>query len=80
MFKDFGISEEDWNSTPKSVKTVVVALQHQAPLLEIRFIAYEHKLAALEAKDAEIEKLTRRCRTPAISRRAHNLISGKPCG
>jgi len=57
MFKDFGISEEDWNSTPQSVKTALIALQHQARLLEIRFTAYEQKLAALEAKDAEIEDL-----------------------
>ena len=57
MHKDLGISEEDWNSTPQSVKTVLVALQHQARLLEIRFIAYEQKLAALEAKEAEIESL-----------------------
>ncbi|MBA2731642.1 MAG: IS66 family transposase [Acidobacteria bacterium] len=57
MFTDFGISEADWNSTPQSVKTAVVALQHQARLLEVRFTAYEQKLAALEAKDAEIENL-----------------------
>ena len=57
MFTDLGISEADWNATPQSVKTVVVALQHQARLMEIRFTAYEKKLAALEAKDAEIESL-----------------------
>ncbi len=57
MFTDLGISQADWNATPQSVKTVVVALQHQARLLEIRFAAYEQKLAALEAKDAEIESL-----------------------
>jgi transposase len=57
MFTDFGISEEDWNSTPQSVKTALIALQHQARLLEIRFAAYEKKLAALEAKDIEIESL-----------------------
>jgi transposase len=57
MFTDFGISEADWNSTPQSVKTALLALQHQARLLEIRFSAYEQKLAALEAKDAEIESL-----------------------
>src|SRR5215210_1988463 len=57
MFKDFGISEEDWNATAQSVKTALVALQHQARLLEIRFTAYEKKLAALEAKDVEIESL-----------------------
>lgn len=57
MFTDLGISEVDWNSTPQSVKTVLIALQHQARLLEIRFSAYEQKLAALEAKDAEIESL-----------------------
>jgi transposase len=57
MFTDLGISEADWNSTPQSVKTALIALQHQARLLEIRFAAYEKKLAALEAKDAEIESL-----------------------
>jgi transposase len=57
MHKDLGISEADWNATPQSVKTVVMALQHQARLLEIRFAAYDKKLAALEAKDAEIESL-----------------------
>jgi transposase len=57
MDKDLGISEQDWNSTPQSVKTVVVALQHQARLLEIRFTAYEKRLADIEAKDAEIESL-----------------------
>lgn len=57
MFKDFGISEEDWDSIPPSVKTALVALQHRARLLEIRFAAYERKLAALEEKDAEVERL-----------------------
>lgn len=57
MFKDFGISEEDWNSTPLAVKTALIALQHPSRLLEIRFAAYEKKLAALEAKDTEIENL-----------------------
>jgi transposase len=57
MFKDLGISEEDWNSTPQSVKTALIALEHRARLLEIRFTAYEKKLAALEAKEAESESL-----------------------
>ncbi len=57
MFKDPGISEADWNSTPQSVKSALIALQHQARLLEIRFSAYDKKLAALEAKDSEIESL-----------------------
>lgn len=57
MYTDLGISEEDWNSTPQSVKTALIALAHRARLLEIRFTAYEKKLAALEAKEAEIESL-----------------------
>jgi len=57
VYNDLGISEEDWNSTPQSVKAVVVALQQQARLLEIRFTAYEKRLADMEAKDAEIESL-----------------------
>ena len=57
MFTDPGISEADWNSTPQSVKSALTALQHQARLMEIRFTAYDKKLAALEAKDAEIESL-----------------------
>lgn len=57
MFTDLGISEEDWNSTPQSVKTALTALQHQARLMEIRFTAYDKKLAAFEAKEAELENL-----------------------
>jgi transposase-like protein len=57
MFTDLGISEADWNSTPQSVKSALIALLHQARLLEIRFSAYDKKLAALEAQDAEIESL-----------------------
>lgn len=57
MFTDLGISEADWDSTPQSVKTALLALQHRARLLEIRFTAYEKKLTALEAKEAEIESL-----------------------
>jgi transposase len=57
MYKDLGISEEDWSSTPQSVKAVVVALQQQACLLEIRFTADEKRLADVEAKDAESESL-----------------------
>ena len=57
MYEDLGISEEDWNSTPQSVKTALIALEHRARLLEIRFLAYEKKLAALEAKEAEIQSL-----------------------
>src|SRR5215210_4036342 len=57
MFEDFGISEADWNSTPQSVRTALIALQHRARLLEIRFTAYEKKLAALAEKEAEVESL-----------------------
>jgi hypothetical protein len=57
MFTDFGISEEDWDATPQSVKSALITLQHQARLLQIRFSAYDQKLAALEAKDAQIESL-----------------------
>ncbi len=48
MFKDFGISEAEWNATPQSARGAFVALQDQLRLSEIRFTAYEQKLAALE--------------------------------
>lgn len=57
MHRDFGISDEDWNATPQSVKTTLTALAHQLRLFRIRFSAYDKKLAALEAKEAEIESL-----------------------
>ena len=79
MFKDFGISEEDWNATPQSVKTALSALQHQARLLEIRFSAYDKKLAALEAKDSEIESLKTidrgRERYAAVRSRLHPVLA-----
>lgn len=57
MHRDFGISDEDWNSTPQSVKTTLTALAHQLRLLRIRFSAYEKKIADLEEKAAEVESL-----------------------
>jgi transposase len=57
MHRDFGISDEDWNSTPQSVKTTLTALAHQLRLFRIRFSAYEKKIAGLEEKDAEVESL-----------------------
>jgi transposase len=57
MHTDFGISEEDWNATPQSVKTTLTALAHQLRLFRIRFSAYEKKIAGLEEKAAEVESL-----------------------
>src|SRR5215207_7341579 len=57
MHRDFGISEEDWNSTPQSVKTTLTALAHQLRLFRIRFSACEKKIAGLEEKAAEVESL-----------------------
>src|SRR5215204_3392774 len=57
MHRDFGISDEDWNSTPQSVKTILTALAHQLRLFRIRFSAYEKKIAGLEEKAAEVESL-----------------------
>src|SRR5215207_10752728 len=57
MHTDFGISEEDWNATPQSVKTTLTALAHQLRLFRIRFSAYEQKIAALEEKASEVESL-----------------------
>jgi transposase len=57
MHRDFGISDEDWNSTPQSVKTTLTALAHQLRLFRIRFSAYEKKIAGLEEKAAEVESL-----------------------
>jgi hypothetical protein len=57
MHRDFGISEEDWNSTPQSVKTTLTALAHQLRLFRIRFSAYEKKIAGLEEKASEVESL-----------------------
>lgn len=57
MHRDFGISDEDWDSTPQSVKTTLTALAHQLRLFRIRFSAYEQKIAALEEKAEEVESL-----------------------
>ena len=57
MHRDFGISDEDWNATPQSVKITLTALAHQLRLFRIRFSAYEKKIAGLEEKAAEVESL-----------------------
>jgi hypothetical protein len=41
MFTDLGISAEDWEHTPQAVQTVVISLQQQLRLLQIRHTGYE---------------------------------------
>jgi len=47
MFSKLGISSEDWERTPPAVQTVVLSLQHQLRLFQIRHTGYEQQLATL---------------------------------
>ena len=57
MFSELGISCEDWERTPQTVRTVVLSLQHQLRLFQIRHTGYEQQLATLHQKVTQIDDL-----------------------
>ncbi len=57
MFSELSISSEDWERTPQAVRTVVLSLQHQLRLFQIRHIGYERQIAALNEKVTQIDDL-----------------------
>ncbi len=57
MFSQLGISTEDWERTPLAVQTVVISLQHQLRLLQIRHTGYERQLAAIGQQLAQLDDL-----------------------
>ena len=57
MWRDLGISEQEWAATPQAVRTVLLALQQQVRLMGIRFTAYEKQLAVLREQVATVEDL-----------------------
>lgn len=57
MWRDLGISEQDWQATPQAVRTALLALEQQVRLMSIRFSAYEKQLASLREQVAEVDDL-----------------------
>lgn len=57
MFSELGISAQDWGQTPQVVQTVVVSLQHQLRLLQIRHTGYDLHLAAMNEKLVQLDDL-----------------------
>ena len=57
MWRDLGISEQDWKATPLAVRTALLALQQQVRLMGIRFSAYEKQLAGLRGQVATVDDL-----------------------
>jgi hypothetical protein len=57
MFNRFGISDEDWQTTPEPVQKAFSALHHQLLLLELCAEAYERQLAQLRERVAQIDDL-----------------------
>jgi hypothetical protein len=57
MWRDLGISEEEWNQLPSAVRTTLLSLRQQVRLLEIRHTAYEKQLATLREQVAVIDDL-----------------------
>src|SRR5215207_5224850 len=67
MWRDLGITEQEWEQTPQAVRTALLALRQQVRLMGIRFSAYEQQLAGLREQvstvddlKAEIEELRER--------------------
>lgn len=57
MWRDLGISEQDWAATPPAVRTALLALQQQVRLMSIRFSAYEQQLAGLREQVSTVADL-----------------------
>ncbi len=57
MFSELGISSEDWERTPQAVRIVVLSLQHQLRLFQIRHTGYEQQIVALHHKVTQIDDL-----------------------
>jgi transposase len=57
MWRELGISEQDWKATPLAVRTALLALQQQVRLMSIRFAAYEKQLANLREQVTEVDDL-----------------------
>lgn len=57
MWRDLGISEQDWAATPQAVRTALLALEQQVRLMGIRFSAYEKQLASLRDEVATVDDL-----------------------
>lgn len=57
MWRDLGISEQDWKATPLAVRTTLLALQQQVRLMSIRFSAYEKQLVDLREQVATVDDL-----------------------
>src|SRR5215211_3209258 len=57
MWRDLGISEQDWTATPLAVRTALLSLQQQVRLMGIRFSAYEKQLAVLREQAATVDDL-----------------------
>ena len=57
MWRDLGISEQDWKATPPAVRSALLALQQQVRLMGIRFTAYEKQLADLREQATQVDDL-----------------------
>jgi len=57
MWRDLGISEQDWKATPPAVRTTLRALQQQVRLMSIRFSAYEKRIASLREQVTQVDDL-----------------------
>src|SRR5215207_4773719 len=57
MWRDLGISEQDWKATPPAVRSALRALQQQVRLMGIRFTAYEQQLADLREQVTQVDDL-----------------------
>jgi transposase len=57
MWRDLGISEQDWKATPLAVRTALLALQQQVRLMGLRFTAYEKRIADLREQVSTVDDL-----------------------
>lgn len=78
MFNQFGISDEDWNQTPLSVRSLLLSLHQKMLLLEIRSQAYERQLDSLRQQVAQIDDLKAQLDELSERLRQNSSNSSKP--
>jgi hypothetical protein len=57
MWRDLGISEQDWAATLQAVRTALLALEQQVRLMGLCFSAYEQQLDSPREQVTQVDDL-----------------------
>ena len=57
MWRELGMSDQEWAATPQAARTLLLSLHHQLRLMSLRLSAYEQQLAVLREQVATLDDL-----------------------